>query len=152
LQDILDIRLGQCGNRWPAVREGLEIGPDGLNRRLLQHDLGQPDAVGIARLPRKGPPWQASTVTVVPGQEIAGVGTLDRLYSIVEHAASSHKTSAMQRPRSARPLSDLVRPALADALKAQGFAAAEILHRWPEIVGDRLAGHSLPVRILWPPR
>jgi hypothetical protein len=58
----------------------------------------------------------------------------------------------MQRPRSARPLSELVGPALADALKAQGFAAAEILHRWPDIAGGRLAGHSMPVRIIWPPR
>jgi len=58
----------------------------------------------------------------------------------------------MNKPRSARPLSDLVRPALADAFKAQGFAAADILRCWPEIAGERLASHSLPLRIVWPPR
>jgi hypothetical protein len=58
----------------------------------------------------------------------------------------------MNRPRSARPLADLVRPALADALKAQGFAAADLLRHWPAIVGDRLAGHSMPLRMMWPPR
>jgi hypothetical protein len=58
----------------------------------------------------------------------------------------------MNKPRSARPLSDLVRPALADAFKAQGFAAADILQSWPEIAGERLAEHSVPVRVMWPPR
>jgi len=58
----------------------------------------------------------------------------------------------MNRPRAARALSDLLKPALADALKAQGFAAADILGRWPDIAGPRLAAASLPVRILFPPR
>jgi hypothetical protein len=52
----------------------------------------------------------------------------------------------------ARPLSDLVRPALADALKAQGFAAGDILRFWPEIAGERLAGVTVPIRLIWPPR
>lgn len=60
--------------------------------------------------------------------------------------------SPMNRPRAARSLSDLVRPALADALKAQGFAAADILRHWPSIAGARLAAHSMPVRLMWPAR
>lgn len=56
------------------------------------------------------------------------------------------------KPRSARPFSDLVGPALADALKARGFATADIIGHWPDIVGARLATHSLPVKIQWPPR
>lgn len=59
---------------------------------------------------------------------------------------------AMNRPRKARSVADLVRPALAGALKAQGFAAGDILRFWPDIVGERLAGVSVPVRMLWPPR
>jgi hypothetical protein len=59
---------------------------------------------------------------------------------------------AMNRPRNAQALSDLLRPALADALKAQGFAAADILRHWQAIAGPRLGAHSLPVRILFPPR
>jgi hypothetical protein len=58
----------------------------------------------------------------------------------------------MNKPRSSRPLRDLVRPVLAEALKAQGFAAADILQSWPEIAGERLAAHSIPVRVMWPPR
>lgn len=58
----------------------------------------------------------------------------------------------MNKPRSTRSLAELMRPALADVLKAQGFAAADILGRWPEIAGERLAAHSMPVRIVWPPR
>jgi hypothetical protein len=58
----------------------------------------------------------------------------------------------MNKPRSLRPLSELVRPVLAEALKAQGFAAADILQSWPEIAGERLAEHSIPVRVMWPPR
>jgi hypothetical protein len=58
----------------------------------------------------------------------------------------------MNKPRVARPLGELVRPALADALKAQGLAAGDILRLWPEIAGERLAGATLPVRIVWPTR
>src|SRR4051794_17578722 len=65
---------------------------------------------------------------------------------------SSHRTSGMNKPRTVRPLSELVGPVLKDALKAQGFAAADILNRWPEIAGERLAARSMPVRVLWPPR
>lgn len=52
----------------------------------------------------------------------------------------------------ARPVSELIRPVLGEALKAQGFASADILALWPEIVGERLAARSMPVRLLWPPR
>ena len=58
----------------------------------------------------------------------------------------------MNKPRRAQSLGDLIRPALADAFKAQGFAAADIIGRWPEIAGERLAAHSLPVRVQWPAR
>ena len=58
----------------------------------------------------------------------------------------------MNKPRGAQPLADLVRPAIADAIKAQGFATADILSRWPDIAGARLAACSMPVRVLWPPR
>lgn len=56
------------------------------------------------------------------------------------------------RRRSARPFADLVGPALADALKARGFATADIIGHWPEIAGARLAAHSQPMKIQWPPR
>ena len=39
---------------------------------------------------------------------------------------------------------------LSDAFKAQGFASAEILARWGDIVGPEIAAHSEPLKINWP--
>lgn len=39
---------------------------------------------------------------------------------------------------------------LSDALKTQGFASAEILARWGDIVGPEVAAHSEPMKITWP--
>jgi hypothetical protein len=49
-----------------------------------------------------------------------------------------------------RPLSQLLGSILNDALKTQGFASAEILARWGEIVGAEIAAHSEPMKINWP--
>jgi hypothetical protein len=51
-----------------------------------------------------------------------------------------------------RPLADLVERCIEPVLARQGFAAADIVVAWPEIVGERLAGFCEPVRILWPRR
>ena len=53
----------------------------------------------------------------------------------------------MARPK---PLADFLQPCLGRALAAQGFAAADILAAWPEIVGERLAQRTQPLRIDWP--
>lgn len=49
-----------------------------------------------------------------------------------------------------RPLSDLLSATLTDVLKAQGFASAEILSRWADIVGREVAAISEPLKINWP--
>ena len=49
-----------------------------------------------------------------------------------------------------RPLSELLGATLSDALKTQGFASAEILARWGDIVGPEIAAHSEPMKINWP--
>ena len=49
-----------------------------------------------------------------------------------------------------RPLSDLLSATLTDVLKAQGFASAEILSRWADIVGREVAAMSEPLKINWP--
>lgn len=49
-----------------------------------------------------------------------------------------------------RPLSELLGATLNDAFKAQGFASAEILARWSDIVGHEIAAHSEPLKINWP--
>ncbi len=53
----------------------------------------------------------------------------------------------MARPK---PLADLVDACLRPALAAQGFAASDIIVGWPEIVGERLADFTQPLRIDWP--
>jgi hypothetical protein len=51
-----------------------------------------------------------------------------------------------------RPLADLVEACLSPALAAQGFASSDVVVAWPEIVGERLAGHCRPVKLQWPRR
>jgi hypothetical protein len=54
------------------------------------------------------------------------------------------------KPSYPRPLAELVDACLGPALAAQGFAAADILASWPDIVGERLAAFTQPVKIDWP--
>jgi hypothetical protein len=56
----------------------------------------------------------------------------------------------VNKPRSARPLADLVGPALTAAFKRHGFASTEIVTRWEDIVGIEIAAHSEPIKITWP--
>jgi hypothetical protein len=49
-----------------------------------------------------------------------------------------------------RPLSDFLGATLSDALKAQGFASAEILARWADIAGHDIAACCEPIKINWP--
>ena len=53
----------------------------------------------------------------------------------------------MARPK---PLADLIDTCLGPALAAQGFAASDIIVAWPEIVGERLAHFTQPLRVEWP--
>jgi hypothetical protein len=55
----------------------------------------------------------------------------------------------MARPK---PLADFIDSCLGPALRAQGFAASDVITAWPEIAGDRLATFSRPVRLEWPRR
>ena len=79
LHDVLFVGGGEIGDTRPAGGERLEIGLHGGDGRLLQHDLGEPDPIGIgrhtgrARL-RVHPPGQAAVMTVVPGEEVGGGG------------------------------------------------------------------------------
>ena len=57
-------------DRRPARQEFGVIGPDRLHGGLLQHDLRQPDPVGIGALARARPPRQHAAVAVVPGEQI----------------------------------------------------------------------------------
>lgn len=56
------------------------------------------------------------------------------------------------KPRPAQALADLARTALADTFAKQGFASAELVTRWADIVGPEIAAHSEPEKIRWPRR
>jgi hypothetical protein len=50
----------------------------------------------------------------------------------------------------ARPLADVARRTLADTFARQGFASAELVTRWADIVGAEIAAHCEPMRLKWP--
>ncbi len=56
----------------------------------------------------------------------------------------------MNKPRPVRKLAELTTEFLADAFKKQGFAAAELVTRWKDIVGADIAAHAEPVKLQWP--
>jgi len=50
----------------------------------------------------------------------------------------------------ARPLRDLIGKVVGETFTRQGFASAELVTRWAEIVGIEVSAHSEPVKIQWP--
>jgi hypothetical protein len=53
-------------------------------------------------------------------------------------------------PISAKPLSVLLSDVFSEAYEKQGFAARELVTRWAEIAGPKIARHSEPLKIQWP--
>src|ERR1700737_311595 len=51
---------------------------------------------------------------------------------------------------SAKPLSVLLGDVFSDAYAKQGFAARELVTRWAEIAGPKVAAHSEPLKMQWP--
>lgn len=49
----------------------------------------------------------------------------------------------------ARPLRDLLGKTVGDTFRKQGFASAELVTRWTEIVGADIAARSEPIKIQW---
>jgi hypothetical protein len=54
--------------------------------------------------------------------------------------------------RPARPLGDLMGPIVTPAMRKRGFATADLIALWPEIVGEAFAEVSQPERLTWPRR
>jgi hypothetical protein len=50
----------------------------------------------------------------------------------------------------AKPLRDVVGKVVGEAFTRQGFASAELVTRWAQIVGSEIAAHSEPIKIQWP--
>jgi hypothetical protein len=51
-----------------------------------------------------------------------------------------------------RPLADLVQTAIDPVLRRQGFGNSGLVLFWDDIVGERLAAISQPVKVRWPVR
>ncbi len=51
-----------------------------------------------------------------------------------------------------RPLADLVQTAIDPVLRRQGFGPSSFVLFWDDIVGERLAAMSQPVKLRWPLR
>ncbi len=51
-----------------------------------------------------------------------------------------------------QPLADLVGPAIDPVLARQGFSESDLILHWDDIVGERLAGNSRPIKLQWPVR
>jgi hypothetical protein len=49
----------------------------------------------------------------------------------------------------AKPLRDLLGKVVGDTFNRQGFASAELVTRWTDIVGAEIAAHSEPIKIQW---
>src|ERR1700744_5517125 len=68
-------------------------------------------------------------------------------------AARAGRTAphAMNKPSRvfAKPLRELVGKVVGGAFTRQGFASAELVTRWSEIVGAEIAVHSEPIKIQW---
>ena len=50
----------------------------------------------------------------------------------------------------AKPLRELLGKVVGDTFKRQGFASAELVTRWTEIVGSEIAAYSEPIKLQWP--
>jgi hypothetical protein len=50
----------------------------------------------------------------------------------------------------ARPLRDLAGKVIGHAFARQGFASAELVTRWADIVGTEIAACSEPIKLNWP--
>ena len=50
----------------------------------------------------------------------------------------------------ARPLREFLGKLVGDAFARQGFASAELVTRWHDIVGHEIAAHSEPIKLQWP--
>lgn len=51
-----------------------------------------------------------------------------------------------------RPLADLVGAAIDPVLARQGFGQSDLILYWDDIVGERLAAMSQPIKLQWPAR
>jgi len=62
---------------------------------------------------------------------------------------TEHRTVNKPSRAFAKPLRDLVGKVVGESFVRQGFASAELVTRWTEIVGAEVAAYSQPMKIQW---
>ncbi|PTW62234.1 hypothetical protein C8N35_101272 [Breoghania corrubedonensis] len=65
---------------------------------------------------------------------------------------SQGSQSSFARRRGAKPLADLIGGVMAPACRKRGFATADLLAQWPDIVGERYGETTQPEALHWPRR
>jgi hypothetical protein len=65
-------------------------------------------------------------------------------------AGGAQQGSSLRWVTRARPIGDLIGKALEKSCRRRGFAAADLVVDWPDIVGERYAGRVQPLRVDWP--
>ncbi|ADZ71787.1 DUF721 domain-containing protein [Polymorphum gilvum] len=63
---------------------------------------------------------------------------------------SSERTSRPAFVPQSQPLADLIGKAMEPACRKRGFATADLIACWPDIVGDRYGERVQPDRMIWP--
>ena len=82
-QDFLLRRGGECVDRGKFFEEAVVVGEDGGDASLLQHDFGDPNAIGIAA----GAPGKRAAMRAKPVEEASAEG-FERAWSEMRfHAA-----------------------------------------------------------------
>ncbi len=66
LEDILQRGGGECLDGREGFHEAPEVGNDGGDLRLLEHDFGNPYGIRFTRFPA---PWHDAGIRCKPGQE-----------------------------------------------------------------------------------
>ena len=86
-----------------------------------------------------------------PSRAVAPPPSLLRSYPLRLVPRMTERLSVNKPSRSfAKPLRDLLGKVVGETFTRQGFASAELVTRWTEIVGAEIAAHSEPIKIQWP--
>ena len=62
---------------------------------------------------------------------------------------TDHRTTNKPGRAFAKPLRELAGKVVGETFTRQGFASAELVTRWTEIVGVEIAAHSEPIKVQW---
>ena len=68
----------------------------------------------------------------------------------MESRGLAQETGIRRKRQIGRPLADFIAPTLGETLAARGFAAADVVLAWTQIMGERLAKVSEPISLDWP--